>query len=88
MYNGIEYPRFGHCYNQYSNPNKSSIFPRFPSQTFVECSAQQQYDVHSMKYPNNGMSYYAQQPEVNMQQQAYQCMILSKRYLHIILDIG
>uniref|UniRef100_A0A1I7VM34 Uncharacterized protein n=1 Tax=Loa loa TaxID=7209 RepID=A0A1I7VM34_LOALO len=72
IYNGIEYPRFGHCYKQYSNPNKSSIFPRFPSQTFVECSTPQQYDVHSMKYPNNGMSYYAQQPEVNMQQQAYQ----------------
>uniref|UniRef100_A0A158Q7N9 BZIP domain-containing protein n=1 Tax=Elaeophora elaphi TaxID=1147741 RepID=A0A158Q7N9_9BILA len=75
VYSGIEYSRLGHCYNQYSNPNKSSIFPQFPSQTFVDCSTSQQYDVHSMKYPSNGMSYYAQQPEMNVQQQAYQFQV-------------
>ncbi|VDM11172.1 unnamed protein product, partial [Wuchereria bancrofti] len=73
MYNGIEYPKFGYCYNQYSSPNKSSIFPRFPPHTFVECSTPQHHDVYSNKYPNNGMSYYVQQPETNVQQQAYQC---------------
>ncbi|CAG9537505.1 unnamed protein product [Cercopithifilaria johnstoni] len=73
MYNGIEYSRFGHCYNQY--PNKSIIFPRFPSQTFVDCSTPQQYDIQSIKYPNNAMSYYAQQQEMNMQQQAYQFQV-------------
>ncbi|KAK6101361.1 hypothetical protein QQG55_4285 [Brugia pahangi] len=72
MCNGIEYPKFGYCYNQYSSPNKSSIFPRFPSHTFIECSTPQHYDVYSNKYPNNGMSYYVQQPEANVQQQAYQ----------------
>uniref|UniRef100_A0A0R3R2I2 CUB domain-containing protein n=1 Tax=Brugia timori TaxID=42155 RepID=A0A0R3R2I2_9BILA len=73
MYNGIEYPKFGYCYNQYNSPNKSSIFPRFPPHTFIECSTPQHYDVYSNKYPNNGMSYYVQQPEANVQQQAYQC---------------
>ncbi|OZC05322.1 hypothetical protein X798_07758 [Onchocerca flexuosa] len=76
IYNGIEYPRFGHCYNHYNNhQNKSSIFPRFPSQSLVECSTTQQYDIHSMKYPNNGVAYYAQQPEMNMQQQTYQFQV-------------
>uniref|UniRef100_A0A915PKI5 Uncharacterized protein n=1 Tax=Setaria digitata TaxID=48799 RepID=A0A915PKI5_9BILA len=76
MYNGIEYPKFGHCYNHYSNhPNKSSIFPRFPSHALVECSTSQQYDVYAMKYPNSGMSYNTQQPEMNVQQQAYQFQV-------------
>ncbi|MCP9259090.1 hypothetical protein DINM_002063 [Dirofilaria immitis] len=73
--NAIEYPRFGHCYNQCNNnnPNKSSIFPQIPSQALAEYSTSQQYNVHSMKYPNNGAPYYAQRPEVNVQSQAYQC---------------
>lgn len=84
LYNANEYARFGQCYMYDDCNNKSSIFPRFPPQSLIRYPTPQQYGAYpaTMKCPhNNGMAYYPQ-PQMTMQQQAYQLPSFESTYHH------
>lgn len=89
LYNANEYARFGQCYMYDDCNNKSSIFPRFPPQSLIRYPTPQQYGAYptTMKCAhNNGMAYYPQ-PQMTMQQQAYQCKLHCKLYFLVIRGI-